>query len=322
MFKKDNRKKVVFLGTPDVAAKSLEILLKEASHLIQIILVVTQPPARSTRHGHMQPSPVHQTALEHGIAVMTPETAKDPVFLKDLEALEPDLCITAAYGNYLPAAFLSIPVFGTLNIHPSLLPCYRGAAPVQRAIENGDKVTGVTVLFTVLKMDAGPIVAQQSYPLDQEIKSLELLNVLFEKGTKLLISSLRGLFSKQLKMIEQSEESATHAPKITQEEGQLDFSLSAHVLHNKIRAFDPWPGARAAFLIDGKRVEIKIIRSRCSLNSMSLPVGVVALGKDGLEICCGDGNVLQILELQPSGKKRMSARDFQNGIHGKTVKIL
>lgn len=321
MFKKDNRKKVVFLGTPEVAARALEILLQEASSFIQIILVVSQPPARSTRHASSVKSPVHELALQHGIPVLTPESAKDPLFLNDLSELQPDLCITAAYGNYLPAGFLSIPKFGTLNIHPSLLPLYRGAAPVQRSIENGDQITGVSILYTVSKMDAGPILAQESYHLSHEIKSMEALQILFEKGAKLLVSCLRKVFLGTIEPLEQDESKATHAAKITPEEGKLDFSLPAERIHNKVRAFSQWPGTKAVLLIDQKPTEIKVITTGTQDNQDQIPIGQVVFDKHAINICCGDGRILKILELQIPGKKTISARDFQNGIRGKIVKI-
>lgn len=161
---RDDRKKVVFLGTPDVAALSLEILL-EASRQgkgggFDIVRAVSNPPARTGRKKVLQPCPVQALADNEGVTVLTPATARDEEFLAELEELRPDLCITAAYGQFLPRRFLDIPKYGTLNVHPSLLPLYRGASPVQRCLEAGEPETGVTVAFTVLKMDAGPIVSQ------------------------------------------------------------------------------------------------------------------------------------------------------------------
>lgn len=158
------RKKVVFLGTPDIAASSLELLLKASQKGdgggFDVVRAVSNPPARTGRKKVLQPSPVQAFAESEGVPVMTPATARDEEFLAELEELEPDLCITAAYGQFLPKRFLSIPKFGTLNVHPSLLPLYRGASPVQRCLEAGEARTGVTVAFTVLKMDAGPVVRQ------------------------------------------------------------------------------------------------------------------------------------------------------------------
>ena len=171
-------KRVVFLGTPDVAAKSLEMIVERSKagkgtnssedpdyDGFEVVAVVSQPPAPSGRKMKLTPSPVQLMAESLGIPLHAPAKAKDEDFLAMLEGLKPDLCITAAYGNFLPKRFLAIPKFGTLNIHPSLLPLYRGAAPVQRCLENGDTVTGITVAETVLKMDAGPVVRQEEYQL-------------------------------------------------------------------------------------------------------------------------------------------------------------
>ena len=166
-------KKVVFLGTPDVAAASLQLLhasAATASSPYVIAAVVTQPPAPAGRNKKLTPSPVQVAAEQLGLPVLAPETAKDATFLAALEALAPDLCVTAAYGNYLPKRFLATPKCGTVNIHPSLLPRYRGAAPVQRCLENGDATSGVTVLYTVTKMDAGPIIARKEVALTGDEK--------------------------------------------------------------------------------------------------------------------------------------------------------
>jgi len=166
-------KKVVFLGTPDVAATSLQLLHAAAATAPSpyvIAAVVTQPPAPAGRNKKLTPSPVQVTAEQLGLPVLAPESAKDVDFLSALEALAPDLCVTAAYGNYLPKRFLATPARGTVNIHPSLLPRYRGAAPVQRCLENGDATSGVTVLYTVTKMDAGPIIAQKEVTLTGDEK--------------------------------------------------------------------------------------------------------------------------------------------------------
>lgn len=315
----DTRKKVVFLGTPQVAAEALKILL--SSQLIKIILVVSQPPSRSSRNGKETPSPTHTLALDAGIPVLTPDSAKNSEFLADLKELEPDLCITAAYGNFLPKDFLNIPKFGTLNIHPSLLPLYRGAAPVQRCIERGDKVTGVTILHTVLAMDAGPILAQEEYLLDNKIKAPELLMELFEKGAHLLLKSLPMLFLNQAHLKEQEHSKATKADKISPSEGILNFTESAETLHNKVRAFAGWPGTRATILLNHESVNIKVLTTSTQENSLKLAKGEFSFSQNALCICCGDGNILKILELQLPGKKALTAKEFQNGLQGKTIKL-
>ena len=283
---------------------------------------MTQPPGRSSRSGEDIPSPVHVTALANGIPVLTPQTAKESQFLSDLAALEPDLCVTAAYGNYLPEKFLHLPKYGTVNIHPSLLPLYRGAAPVQRTLENGDKVTGVTLLYTVQAMDAGPIIASQSYPLDDEIKAPELLKTLFNLGAEILVKNLNLIFRGDFVPIEQKHEDATHAKKISMTESFLDFTKQATILHHKVRAFAGWPGTKAVFEIDSKVIECKIVSTEVSENLRNLKPFEAFFDKNSIDICCGDNKILKIKEIQPSGKKVLSAKDFQNGLKEKILKIV
>ncbi|MES2615857.1 MAG: methionyl-tRNA formyltransferase [Bdellovibrionota bacterium] len=321
MYQKDKRKKIVFLGTPLVAAVALDALIRKAAHVAKVVLVVTQPPSRSSRSHEEIRTPVHLKALENGIPVLTPQTAKDVQFLSDLAALEPDLCVTAAYGNYLPTNFLNIPKHGTVNIHPSLLPLYRGAAPVQRSIENGDKVTGVTLLYTEKAMDAGPIVASENFVIDDKIKAPELLNILFSMGAELLVKNLKFIFQENYSPVEQKHENATHAKKIAVEESILDFNLPARMLHNKVRAFAGWPGTKMTFGCNSAPMECKIITTEVANNEHNLKPFDVFLNKESIDICCGDGNILQIKEIQPVGKKVLSAKDFQNGIKNKLLKI-
>lgn len=316
----DNRKKVIFLGTPAVAALALKILIEQASYL-KVILVVSQPPTRSTRNGRETPSPVHQFALSKGIPVLTPQSSKNSEFLNDLKELKPDLCITAAYGNYLSKEFLAIPTFGTVNIHPSLLPLYRGAAPVQRSIENGDIKTGISILLSVAAMDAGPLIAQEEFFLDDKIKAPELLDILFEKGTHLLVKTLPSYLSGKNKPLEQEHHLSTKADKIKPEEGFLDFTQPALTLHNKVRAFAEWPTTKSIFTLNGDVVTMKVITTRVSSNSFNLKNGELLFTQNTLCVCCGDNQLLEILEMQLPGKKAVSAKDFQNGVKGKLFKL-
>jgi methionyl-tRNA formyltransferase len=313
-------KRIIFLGTPQIAAEALRLIVEKTSMQHQVVAIVSQPPSKAGR-GHKEIlSPVHSYASSLGIPVLTPESAKDLAFLQEVEALAPDLCITAAYGQVLSDDFLKIPKFGTLNIHPSLLPLYRGAAPVQRAIEAGVDETGVTILFTVRAMDAGPIVMQKSIPLSEHIKSQELLTELFHLGATTLVDLLPELFSGTLQSKEQDPLLATKARKITAEESLLDFQKSATELHNKVRAFSGWPGTKARFLIAEKEEEIKIVTTRVALGSSSLSADLELHG-DALRIVCRDGTLLEILELQPIGKRVMSARDYWNGLKIKKMTL-
>eukprot|EP00775_Hariotina_reticulata_P013794 gene13794-13915_t len=245
------KKRVVFLGTPEVAAIVLEELLqasKAEKATFEIAAVVSQPGKPKGRGNKAVPipSPVEQLARQHCVpddSILCPKSAKEPAFLEALTALQPDLAVTAAYGNMLPTAFLSIPKHGTLNIHPSLLPQYRGAAPVQRALQDGVGVSGVSVAFTVLKCDAGPVFLQEQVAVPEDEEAPQLLERLFRRGAQLLVANLDKVWSGEAAQVAQPQDDlkATHAAKISKEESQLDFGKPATVLHNQVRAFSGWP---------------------------------------------------------------------------------
>lgn len=235
------KKPLVFLGSPQVSASVLESLLNASAapdSLFEVSAIVTQPPSRRDRGRKVMPSPVAQHALDCGLPtelIFTPERAGEEMFLSNLRALQPELCITAAYGNILPTKFLKIPSLGTVNIHPSLLPLYRGAAPVQRALQDGVKETGVSLAFTVRALDAGPVIASERFQVDDHIKAPNLLEMLFSRGSELLIHELPSIFdgSARAKAQPQDDSKATLAPKIMPEESWLSFNQEASALHNK-----------------------------------------------------------------------------------------
>jgi methionyl-tRNA formyltransferase len=312
------KKRIVFLGTPAVVVPVLDLLL--ASHQSwEVVGVVSQPPTRAPRGQAIVVSPVHQRALEMDKPVLTPVDAKAPEFISSLREWNPDLCVTAAYGQVLSEEFLALPRFGTLNIHPSLLPLYRGAAPVQRAVEDGVPVTGVTIAQTVRAMDAGPIVAQETFAVDEAIRAPELLSQLFLLGARRLVDILPDYFSGQLSMREQEHQRATKARKLTMEEGLLHpEQQSASVMHNKVRAFWGWPGTRLKIAIEGEPVEVKVLSTRLSPALRAKTRDIIFDGET-LELVCGDGSVLQLIDLQAPGKRPLSARDFWNGLRTKKI---
>lgn len=334
-------KRVVFLGTPAVAATSLQriwdaALLSRsaappAAAPFDVVAVVSQPPAPVGRKRVLTPAPVQALAESLGVqTVMTPASAKDPDFLTSLAELDPDLCITAAYGNFLPQTFLDIPRRGTLNIHPSLLPHFRGAAPVPRALEAGVSETGVSVAFTALKMDSGPILAQKRMPLDGTEQAPELLRTLFDIGSDALIEALPSVFAGTAfeAAVPQDDSAATDADKLSKDEARLAFVECAAIVHNKVRAFAGWPGTWGDFVVTDKTsgkeeaVRLKVIKSRVlrAEGGMCLGVHDVTLTKDGyLKIICDDGSVLGVASVQPPGKKVMSAVAFWNGLRGKSL---
>ncbi|KAL8472691.1 hypothetical protein ACS0TY_029136 [Phlomoides rotata] len=333
-----HRKRLVFLGSPQVSASVLDALFSASStpdHLFEIAAIVTQPPSRRDRGQKVMPSPVAQLALDRGFPsdlIFTPMKAGEESFLCSFKALEPEVCITAAYGNILPTRFLEIPTMGTVNIHPSLLPLYRGAAPVQRALQDGVREIGVSLAYTVRKLDAGPVIACEKMEIDDKIKAPELLKLLLSKGSELLISELPAILdgSAKAKALPQDELKATLAPKISPEESWLSFDEKATVLHNKVRAFSGWPGTRAKVLvIDPKSdkqniIELKIITTRVLENNEILrgEVDDILFANGSLVIQCGEGTALEVSEVQVSGKKVANAAAFWNGLRGQRLKKL
>lgn len=335
------RARVVFLGTPEVAATSLRTL-HEATQSdptcpFEVVGVVTQPPKRRKRRGKEMPSPVGLVAEELDVPVLCPERAKDADFLDALEKdVRPDLCITAAYGQYLPKRFLAMPKFGTLNIHPSLLPRWRGASPVQRSLEAGDQPIGVTVLFTVSKMDAGPIVAQEEYEVGNDEQATTVLPHLFEVGTKLLLEAMPDVISGKITMDnaqQQDEDNVVNAAMIASAEGQLKvWKEDATSCHNKARGFSMWPGTYMYFQVgddddagaaaNDEPLRVKILKTHV-LDDKVKPTNVAEMGPnkgDGLRIVCGDGSVLEVSQVQPAMRKAMDAKSFMNGMRGQTLR--
>jgi len=318
------RKRVVFLGTPACAARSLELLIAAASEGradFELVAVVSTPPVKQGRKMRLTNSPVQVTAEAAELPVLTPPNAKDEAFLAALAELQPDLCITAAYGCFLPQTFLDMPKFGTLNIHPSLLPLYRGAAPLQRCLEAGDEVGGVTVAFTVLKMDAGPVLRQQTKQMSDDDHFPQLLTEMFESGTELLLDALPSVWdgSCEQALVPQVDGDATKAAKVQKEEAELDLSaISAVQAHNRVRAFSGWPSTWA-WLQAGEAlpVKAKLLRTRLAkAPGVEPPPGrELRLSKDGkaLQLACGDGSVLELIEVTLPGKKPVGAKAYWNG---------
>ncbi|XP_020589948.1 uncharacterized protein LOC110031201 [Phalaenopsis equestris] len=328
------KKNLVFLGSPRVSLPVLDALLDASSlstSIFRLAAIVTQPPSRRDRGRKMMQSPVAESALERGFPqdlIFTPERAGEESFLSDLKALNPELCITAAYGNILPSKFLDIPPYGTVNVHPSLLPLYRGAAPVQRALQDGVKETGVSLAYTVRALDAGPVISQEKVEVDGNIKAPELLLELFGKGAKLLIRELPSILdgSAKYKAHAQDDSKASLAPKLKADESWISFEQVATQIHNKVRAFAGWPGTRARLqVIDGKCnanvLEIKIITTRVYRTSETNGgEDEILFGGSSLLIPCAGSTLLEVLELQLPGKRVTSAVDFWNGLRGRKLK--
>lgn len=325
---------MLFLGTPEVAATSLQAIYEkslEPQSSYEVVGVVTQPnKRRKKRSGLILPTPVGIVADELSLPILCPEKARDKDFLDELETIvKPDLCITAAYGQYLTKRFLALPKFGTLNIHPSLLPRWRGSSPVQRSLEAGDNPVGVSVLFTVSAMDAGPIVSQKSVNIDQNEQATTLLPKLFEIGTGLLLDVIPDVVSGEITMdtaTQQDESLVVDAKMIDAAEGHLKpESMTAAECHNRIRGFSMWPGTYVYLQIgEGDPIKVKVVESRV-LDEVMDATDVIKEGpkkSDGLRLVCCDGSVLEILQVQPATKKVMDHRSFANGLQGRSLRWL
>lgn len=343
----NEKKRVVFLGTPDVAADVLHTLYEASEQpdaCFTICAVVTQPAKRRTRKGAIEASAVGKAAQELCIPhIMAPEKANDPDFLDQLEhVIRPDLCITAAYGQYLPKRFLQTPVHGTVNLHPSLLPRWRGASPVQRSLQAGDNPLGVTVLYTVSKMDAGPVIAQESMYIDENDTATTVLPDLFQIGTKLLLDKLPDILSGKIclqndsSVVVQDESQVVLAKRIDSSEAEFRvWEESAVTCHNRLRGFHMWPQAYLWLQVGDRAeaVKVKVTQTRvvapdattatAALTAVVAPTNVVQLGptkQSGLYVVCFDGSVLELVTVQPATRKAFPARDFQNGYPGETIR--
>lgn len=298
--------KIVFMGTSVFAVPSLEIL---ASSPHRLIGVVTQPDRPRGRGKHLQTTPVKEAAMRHGIPVMQFERIREKQAVQEIQRLSPDLIIVVSYGQILPADLLNVPNLGCVNVHASLLPEYRGAAPIQRAIMDGRTATGVTTMLMDIGMDTGDILLQEEVPISDEIDHGQLEIRLAEVGACLLLETIAGLATGSIQPEQQNHEQASYAAMITREDELISWAWSAREIHNRIRALSPFPGAYTTF--QGER--LKLYRSRVFEDTGDGGEGVFLFATaDGLVVQTGRG-ALEILEVQKSGKKRIAAREFVKG---------
>jgi methionyl-tRNA formyltransferase len=299
---------LVFFGTPSFAAKILSSLIQKK---ISISAVVTQ--ADSSHYGRTLIPPVKLVALESlpGVPIFQPEKASDPAFLQELKAIEADFFVVVAYGQILKQTLLDLPKKAALNVHASLLPKYRGAAPMQRCLMNGDKETGITIMKMVLQMDAGDLIASSKVWISQEMTLGELEEVLCRKSQELLPEVL--LHYERYPSSLQNPDLVTFAPKISQEECAIDWKQSAESLHNRIRAVSPHPGAYTWCWIGKEKKRLKIFRSKvCSEEGASQEILLFEKGR--LVIGCGSKSI-SLEEVQLEGKRKMSIEEFYCGHH-------
>lgn len=299
--------KILFMGTPDFAVPSLEGLL-EVGH--DIVGVFTQPDKPKNRGMKLQAPPVKECALAHDIPVFQPTKLKDGSALETIQSLAPELIVVAAYGRILPQEILDYPRLGCINVHSSLLPKYRGAAPINWAILNGDAETGVTIMHMALAMDAGDIISQQTTPIDPDETVETLHDRLAQMGAALLTETVAAMEAGTAQRQTQEESQVTLAPMLSRALSPMDWTRPARTLHNQVRGLIPWPAAVAE--LNGVRCKIWST-TVVEQTTGKAPGTVLSADKHGLTIACGEGTVLQINELQADGKKRMKSADYLRG---------
>lgn len=299
--------RVVFMGTPDFAVPCLDILIQNGHN---VVAVVTQPDRPKGRGKKLSPSPVKQKALQYNLDVLQPGKVKDPAFLQELQNLSPDLIVVVAFGQLLPQAMLDLPPHGCINVHASLLPKYRGAAPIHWSILKGETVTGVTTMFMDAGMDTGDMILKSEIAIGPDDTVGLLHDRLMMAGADLLSKTLAEIEAGTASRTPQDHEAATYAPLLTRDIERINWSKSAQEVHNHIRGLCPWPGA---YCMHQDKI-LKLCKSR--VHSVSgkyeCPGRIQALTTEGVIIETGEGTV-ELLELQPECRQRMSARDCANG---------
>jgi len=302
--------RIIFFGTAELACPSLSALAQ--TRAIEVAAVVTQPDRPQGRKLNLQPSSVKILATQKKLPALQPERARDEGFLQELAQLRPDLIVVAAYGQILPRQILELPRFGCLNVHASLLPKYRGAAPIQWAILNDERETGVTIMKMDEGLDTGDILSQQSTPIAADDDAQTLHHQLGAIGADLLVKTIPDFVADKLVARKQPDEGASYARKLTKEDGRLDWTLPARALWNRVRAFVPWPGAYAFVPAEPKPQLLKIWHAEVAEQSSGAPAEILDVGKNGIVVACGQQS-LRILVLQREGGKRLDAAEFVAG---------
>ena len=308
--------KIVYMGTPDFAVNPLHALA-EAGY--EVAGVVTQPDKPKGRGKTMLPTPVKEEAMKHGFPVYQPVKVRDPEFLQVLEKLDPDIIVVAAFGQIIPKSILELPKYGCINIHASLLPKYRGAAPIQQAVIDGEKESGVTIMRMGTGLDTGDMISRIVVPIAKDETGGTLFDKLAEAGAKLLVETLPHIFDGTAVYEKQPEESPTpYAGMITKQMGLINFGKSAAELERLVRGLNPWPSAFTFW--NGKTLKVWesfVVKSEEAGAEKSEPGTVVKTDKKGIYVACGE-DVLVLSQVQLEGKKRMDADAFLRGCHIET----
>lgn len=311
---------IVYFGTPSFAARVLQYLL---DHQIQIKAVITKPDRPKGRSGEPVPTPVKVVAQSQNppIPVFQPEFVSAPEFIETIKALNADLFVVVAYGEIIKQHLLDMPSKGCINLHASLLPKYRGAAPIQRSIINGESETGVTIMYMVRKMDAGDIIKMVKVPIGPNTTYGELESDLCEAGSQALLEVIQQFQSGTVSRTEQDHSLATLAPKIELEDCEIHWNHSSKDIHNLIRGVYPHPSAWCYVHIRGQQKRLKLLSTRALDDLSGKPGTILSAGKEGLIIACQEG-ALQILELQLEGKKAMSAEELVRGVSVENIAFI
>ncbi len=297
--------RIVFMGTPEFAVPSLQALL-DAGH--EVAAAFTQPDKPKGRKQILTPPPVKVLAQEHGISVFQPATLRTPETGKLLRELAPELIVVAAYGKILPKVLLKMPKYGCVNVHASLLPKYRGAAPIQWALINGEEIAGVTTMQMAEGIDTGDMLLSDSTPIGPEENAEELTARLAQLGASLLVKTLEGLQEGKVVPTPQDDTQSSYVSMLSRELSPVDWNRTAFEIHNQVRGLFPWPAAET--VCEGKR--LKLFRTRVAADQPGLP-GTASVSDGEFTVCCGKGTALTLLEVQPENGKRMNGKDFLRG---------
>ena len=299
--------RIVFMGTPDFASASLKKLIDEK---FDVVGVFTQPDKPKGRGMELSASPVKELALENGLPVFQPVKMRDGTALAQIKALEPDILVVVAYGRILPDDILAVPKYGAINVHGSLLPKYRGSAPIQWAVLNGDKITGVTTMYLASEMDTGDIIYTAETEIGEYETSGELFDRLKDMGAELLVKTLRDIDAGTAPRAPQDHSKASYVTMLDKSICPIDWNKTPREVLKHIYGLLPWPVATME--LEGKTVRVFAAKYTDG-KTEKVPGAVVSTDKDGLEIACADGETLLITELQAPGKKRMGAEDYLRG---------
>jgi methionyl-tRNA formyltransferase len=298
---------IIFMGTPDFAVPVLQQLIDSPYH---VAAVVTQPDRPVGRKKVMTPPPIKRLAEKANVPVLQPEKVRNPQAIEDILSYKPDLLVTCAYGQILPEALLNAPKYGAINVHASLLPEYRGAAPIHKAIMDGKRETGITIMYMVKALDAGDMLSQVKVPIEDEDTVGILHDKLSEAGAHLMMETIPDLIEGRIKPVPQDESKVTYVSTLSRDDERIEWKNAGVSIYNHIRGMDPFPGAFTIWedkplkIWKAKKVEVK---------SEAFPGSILKIDQEGFTVKTGDNTGIKVIECQPSGKKRMTASDFLRG---------